>query len=70
MFERMTWLWRDHKRITHRMSKQLDKPSYVTQVTYTTWCGTQVTVDNVNPATKVARGTPTCIKCACAKEPE
>jgi len=69
MYERMKWLWRDHKRITHRVSKQLEKPNYVTQLWYTTWCGTQVTVDNVNPQTMVHRGTPTCVYCAIAQEP-
>lgn len=69
MFERMTWLWRDHRRITHRVSKQLDTPVHVTQVSYRTWCGISVGVDSVNPTTMVNKGTPTCIKCACAEEP-
>jgi hypothetical protein len=66
----MTWLWRDPKRITHLVSKQLDRPTYVTQVSYTTWCGTKVSVDDVNPRTMIHRPTPTCVRCAVATEPE
>lgn len=67
MDEHMPWMWRDSKRITHRMSKQLAKLAYVTQVSYITWCGVEVTVDDVNPATMCHRGTPTCVRCAVAK---
>lgn len=62
-------MWRDHRRLTHRMSRRLDQPAYVTQVHYTTWCGTNITVDDVNPKTMVTRGAPSCLKCAVAKEP-
>lgn len=69
MHERMTWLWRDPRRVTHHVSKLLDRPSYITQVSYVTWCGTKITVDDVNPHTMVHRPTPTCVRCAVAEEP-
>ena len=69
MYEQMPWLWRDPKRVSHRVSKQLDRPAYITQVSYMTWCGTKVTVDDVNPSTMVHRGMPTCVRCAVAQAP-
>jgi hypothetical protein len=68
--ELMSWLWRDTRRITHRVSRVTDRPAYITQVSYKTWCGTTVTVDDVNPRTQVDRGTPTCVRCAVSEEPE
>lgn len=70
MHERMPWLWRDTRRITHRLSKALDRPTYVTQVSYVTWCGTKVSVDDVNPSTMIHREVPSCVRCAVAPEPE
>ena len=70
MGERMPWLWRDPKRISHRVSKSLEVLGHVTQLAYVTWCGTKLTVDDVNPSTKVHRGAPTCVRCVVAQEPQ
>lgn len=66
--ENMMWLWLDPMRkLRHPIIKCVfGSPHGVDRVEYTTLCGFTVTVDDVNPRTKVD-GFPTCLRCIVAE---
>lgn len=66
MAEQLPWLWRDSKRVTHFISEAVDTPNFVTRLEYKTRCGKTVSVDAVNPQSKVFRMTPSCLRCTVA----
>lgn len=65
--ENMTWLWLDPlRKLKHHVVKMVyGTPQGVDVVEYETYCKHAVTVDDVNPKTKVV-GSPTCLRCIVA----
>jgi len=64
--EVVPWLWVDPlRRLRHTVARRTDFPGYIGLVSYVTGCGSYVSVDDVNPRTKV-EGSPTCFRCIVA----
>ena len=66
--ENMVWVWRDP---LHHLRHHIFKTVYgllhgVDRVVYATYCGHNVTVDDINPRTKI-EGMPTCMRCIVAE---
>ncbi len=69
--EKEDWTWRDPLRgLRHTTSKCTSMPTEnVGRVWYLTWCGLQLTVDDVNPYTTMY-SEPTCLACIVATLPD
>ena len=72
VWEQVAWDWRDPAGITHLIRKltTAHAGTAVSRVLYRTWCGHEVSVDDVNNMTKCVRGGATCIRCSVALEPD
>jgi hypothetical protein len=64
----MGWLWHDpFRKLRHRIYRSEYKMARgVKRVSYATYCGYSVTVDDVNTKTKTD-GFPTCMRCIVAE---
>jgi hypothetical protein len=66
--ERMPWVWLDPLRsLRHHINKTTYRTfsQTVYRVSYVTWCGHLVSVDDINPKTQ-ANDAPTCFRCIVA----
>ncbi len=67
----MPWTWRDPLHgLSHSTSRITSRPlrDGVARVWYKTWCGLQLSVDDVNART-VAMRAPNCLGCVVAEPP-
>lgn len=67
-WEVMPWNWRDPQAVVHMVRRKTAITTHQRLVSYITWCGYTLTVDDINPMTKVV-DPPSCIRCAVALEP-
>ena len=67
--QNMPWLWLDPLyKLKHNIIKSIyGMPHGVNSVLYTTYCGIDATVDDINPRTKAEYGFPTCFGCIVAE---
>jgi hypothetical protein len=55
--------WKDPMGVVHAIDTVKFRPTYLTRVTYMTWCGHDLSVDALNALNKVYNRQLTCMKC-------